>query len=105
MRGARDPARKRGAPLASSIASNLAAQVRSATAVHLRTETKTAVQKLRDELAPDEQTLLILRIDRDLGWREVAEVMGEQEATIRKRFERVKDRLRTLAQARGLLGS
>jgi RNA polymerase sigma-70 factor (ECF subfamily) len=105
MRTLRDPAKKRQRPLASSLASELAEKVRSSTAVHLRTETKTAVQELRDELSPDEQTLLILRIDRDLPWREVAEVMGEEEPTIRKRFERVKEKLRTLAQARGLLGS
>jgi RNA polymerase sigma-70 factor (ECF subfamily) len=105
MRTARDPKKKRQAPLRSSLASELAAKVRSSTALHLRTETKTAVQRLRDELSPEEQTLLILRIDRDLGWRDVADVMGLEEAAIRKRFERVKDKLRALAQARGLLGT
>jgi RNA polymerase sigma-70 factor (ECF subfamily) len=105
MRTLRDPAKKRNAPLASSLASQLAEKVRSSTAAHLRTETKTAVQELRGELSPDEQTLLILRIDRELPWREVADVMGEEEPTIRKRFERLKDKLRALAQARGLLGS
>jgi RNA polymerase sigma-70 factor, ECF subfamily len=104
-RAMRDPAKKRNGPLASSLASELAERIRSSTAVHLRTETKTAVQKLREELSPDEQALLILRIDRDLSWRDVADVMGEEEPTIRKRFERLKDKLRTLAQARGLLGS
>lgn len=104
MRCARDPKRKRGAPLPSSLASNLAAEVRSRTAPHLRTETKTAVQQLRDELTPDEQTLLILRIDRDLGFRDIAEVIGVEEAAVRKRFERVKEKLKDLARKRGLLG-
>jgi RNA polymerase sigma-70 factor (ECF subfamily) len=103
MRTARDPKRKRNSPLGTSMASALAAEVRSSTALHLRSETKTAVQKLRDELTPEEQTLLVLRIDRDLPWRDVAEVMDSDEAALRKRFERVKDKLRTLAKARGLL--
>ena len=105
MRTARDPKRKRQSPLGSTFASELVAEVRSSTALHLKTETKSAVQELREQLTPDEQTLLVLRIDRDLAWRDVAEVMGENEAAIRKRFERVKDKLRTLAAQRGLLGS
>lgn len=105
MRLARDPKRKRHAPMASSLASNLAAEIRTATAVHLRTETKTAVQRLREELTPEEQTLLILRIDRGLEWREVAQIVDEEEATLRKRFERVKEKLRKAAEKQGLLGS
>ena len=105
MRTARDPKRKREAPMASSLASNVADRVRTQTALHLRTENKSEIQKLREELSPDEQTLLILRVDRDLSWKEVADVMDEPEAALRKRFERVKDKLRTLAKERGLLGT
>jgi RNA polymerase sigma-70 factor (ECF subfamily) len=90
--------------LSTSMASQLAQRVRTATALHLRTESKSGVQALREELLSDEQSLLILRIDRDLSWREVAEVLGEAEPTLRKRLERVKEKLRTLAQQRGLLG-
>jgi RNA polymerase sigma-70 factor, ECF subfamily len=90
--------------------------VRSRTLMHLRTEVKDEFQKLREELDPDEQTLLVLRIDRGLGWTEIAEIMadpGELEdpkarerssARLRQRFQKLKQRLRDLAEARGLLG-
>jgi RNA polymerase sigma-70 factor, ECF subfamily len=99
---ARDASRHRGDPLASSLASSLAEQVRTETAAFLRTENKTAVQKLREELTLDEQTLLILRIDRGLEWEEVADAVGVESATLRKRFERVKEKLRDLAKERGV---
>lgn len=98
----RDAKRHRAEALGSTFASNLAAEVRTQTATHLRTETKTAVQKLREELSLDEQTLLILRIDRQLEWDDVAEAMGTPAVTLRKRFERVKEKLRGLAKGRGV---
>ena len=63
--------------------------------------------RIRGELAADDQTLLVLRVDRDLAWRDIALVMlgedaGDDElvrkaAALRKQFERVKDQLRVLA--------
>jgi RNA polymerase sigma-70 factor, ECF subfamily len=59
--------------------------------------------------------LLVLRIDRNLSWRDIAIVMeGENigldetltqkaETRFRKRFERIKDKLRELAVAQGLI--
>jgi RNA polymerase sigma-70 factor (ECF subfamily) len=73
--------------------------VRTETAPWKRTSVKERMRALREQLDPDDQTLLILRVDRDLPWRDVAHVMNEREATLRKRFERVKVRLRELAQA------
>ena len=70
---------------------------------------------MRDQLSQDERTLLILRIDRGLSWSEVAvvllgpngdmdeEAIGREAAACRKRFERVKARLRKMADAAGLL--
>ncbi len=98
----RDAKRHRAEALGSTFASNLAAEVRTQTATHLRTDTKTAVQKLREELSLDEQTLLILRIDRQLEWDDVADAMGATAPTLRKRFERVKEKLRVLAKERGV---
>ena len=66
---------------------------------------KTSIQKLREELTADEQTLLILRVDRGLSWGDVADVMEIESAVVRKRFERIKDKLRELARARGITGS
>jgi RNA polymerase sigma-70 factor (ECF subfamily) len=78
----------------------------------LRTEVKDRVAQLRDELSPEDQAILILRIDRKLEWRDVVRALADEgekgeelsdaevtkrSATLRKRFERVKDRLRKLA--------
>ena len=93
---------RRRSPLLPAL-EELVAEIRSRTAPFLRTEVKQAVARLRDELAPDEQALLILRIDRGLAWREIAEVMAAPEATLNKRFERIKDKLRGLAEAAGLI--
>jgi RNA polymerase sigma-70 factor (ECF subfamily) len=90
-------------------------RARSATDLYRRTETKERVRGLRHQLAPEDQTLLILHVDRNLGWRELAMVMhaeGEhlpdaelerEMARLRKRFERIKRELRTLAIEAGLL--
>lgn len=66
--------------------------------------------EIRRELAEDDQTLLVLRVDRDLAWRDIALVMlGEsaieeeltrKSAALRKQFERVKEQLRALAADR-----
>jgi RNA polymerase sigma-70 factor (ECF subfamily) len=63
--------------------------------------------EIRRMLDDDDQTLLVLRVDRSLSWRDIAHVLlGEgvsadevttKAASLRKQFERVKERLRTLA--------
>ena len=65
---------------------------------------------IRRELDEDDQTLLILRVDRKLEWRDIAQVLLGADATpeettrsanaLRKRFERVKERLRQLVAER-----
>ena len=102
-------AKGKALPLSQAPVDALAAEVRETTLVHLRTETKDRVRALREQLDPDDQTLLILRVDRDLGWRDIALVMLGDEAptadvdklavALRKRFERVKARLRELVAA------
>lgn len=90
-------------------------RARTATAAYRRTEVKTKMQQLRAALPPDDQMLLVLRVDRGMGFRELAEAMADGEraldpaditrdaARLRKRFERVKARLREMAEAEGLL--
>jgi RNA polymerase sigma-70 factor (ECF subfamily) len=89
-------------------------QVRSSTAMFQRTEVKDRFRELREELAEDDRMVLVLRVDRGLDWSEAARVMaGDVEmsapelakasARMRKQFQRIKDRIRTLAQERGLL--
>jgi RNA polymerase sigma-70 factor (ECF subfamily) len=108
LRIVQDPQRKRQRPLQTSQAEQLALEVRSLTAPHFQTANKDGLAELRQALDPADQTLLILRIDRGLSWSEVAEVLASEgedvsEASLRKRFERIKQRVRELAVARGLL--
>ncbi len=91
------------------------ARLHSATRQCLRTEFKERVRRLREQLPPDDQTLLILRVDRKLSWKELAVVLsGKGEslrpaeqvrwaARLRQRFQTVKRKLRELARADGLL--
>lgn len=82
----------------------VAEQVRTTTVQHLRTDVKQRLEELRAALEPDDRTLLILSLDRGMSWREIAEVMSEDDpddkelvrvsARLRKRFERIKARLR-----------
>jgi len=109
----RDPRnRRRAEPLSSPSVEAVVAQVRTRTATYLRTETKDTIAKLRAQLDPDDQTLLILRINRKLAWREIATIMAEdgadlssgaidrRAAALRKRFERLKAELRARAGQR-----
>ena len=66
--------------------------------------------EIREALDDEDQTLLVLRVDKNLSWREIAVVLcgeaaGSDEverkaATLRKQFERVKEQLRALAAER-----
>ena len=89
--------------------------VRSATLAHLKTEVKTEFQLLREQLEPEEQTILVLRVDRQMTWPQLAEVMADgdsiadeatrksEAARLRKRFQSIKDKLRKLAKAEGVI--
>src|SRR5678809_1287830 len=76
---------------------------RSRTRPYLRTEVKDRFAAIRSSLSADEQTLLVLRIDRDLGWEEVARILHDgdepdqealrrQAANLRQRFRQLKER-------------
>jgi RNA polymerase sigma-70 factor (ECF subfamily) len=110
-----DAFRRHGSPLLSEEAAKLEQQVRSATRPYLRTEVKDRFARLREHLDPEEQSLLTLRLDRDLSWTEIAEILEgdgqvlpakelqSRAATWRQRFKRLKDKIRRLADAEGLL--
>lgn len=96
--------------------SRLAEQVRTETATHLRTETKSRVAALRESLTADERLLLSLRVDRELDWNDLVRVLhdgGEpladdairrESAKMRQRFQSLKAKLGELARREGLLG-
>lgn len=125
----RDPYRKRSAGLSAlGPLSGIAENVESSTLQYLRSEVKNGIRALRDELPPEDRELLILRVDRNLDWTDVARVFADEQrmeaggdpaagpapeptaaelgrlaATLRKRYERVKKRLRDEAVKRGLV--
>jgi len=106
---------RQGVPLSQAhVWSRVAEQVRTGTLPHLRTEVKTQISELRAKLSEEEQTLLTLRVDRNLSFQEIAvvyadgkalepEALKRESARLRKRFEVTKDKLRKLAREAGLL--
>jgi RNA polymerase sigma-70 factor, ECF subfamily len=108
--------RAREEPLSpSSGLHDVAQKIRTQTLAIVRTEVKSRVNELREQLPLDDQTLLILRVNRRLDWKEIARIMIEEgEATtdraieteaarLRKRFQAVKEKLRRMASDAGLL--
>jgi RNA polymerase sigma-70 factor, ECF subfamily len=94
----------------------------SALVAHVRTQTLSmyaeekiaAFAALQQSLPEDDRTLLVLRVDRGLGWDEIArvfldtdnpepETLKREAARLRKRFQLVKERLRSLGEAQGLV--
>jgi RNA polymerase sigma-70 factor (ECF subfamily) len=108
--GYRREARARPMELAPEVA-EVAIKIRTSTQEILRSDVKSAFRALRQELSDEDQELLALRVDRDLSWRDIARIvepddadgLDQRAAALRKRFERVRGRLRELAEARGLL--
>jgi RNA polymerase sigma-70 factor (ECF subfamily) len=108
LRVLEDPYRRRRERLPTSEATRIADEVRSRTSLERDDVAARRVEKLKAALQPDEHTMIILRFDRGLSWTEVAEVLAAggapvDEAALRKRFERLKKKLRELAVAEGLL--
>jgi len=104
----------RGGRTGDSNLDGLVADSRSRTSPWLRTDVKDKWRALRETLEPDDRALLVLRVDRDLAWSEVARVMlgsenpeaGElsrETARLRKRFQLLKQELRKRARAAGLI--
>jgi RNA polymerase sigma-70 factor (ECF subfamily) len=97
--------RRRTVPLDDRI-EELATQARSRTATFLRTESRDRFAAIRARLDRDAQSLLILRINRGMSWRDIARVLPDPDgdadaaaitrraAALRKQFERLKSELR-----------
>lgn len=95
------------------------AQVRSQTVSYLRTERRSRFAALRESLAPEEQALLVLRVDRGLAWNDLARVLHEgggalgepleadelrrEAARLRKRFQLLEERLLELGRQAGVV--
>lgn len=111
LRGTREVTRARkGVPLSQVPSVQRAVdRARSTTPPHERTEVKDRFADLRAQLDPEDLMLLGLRIERKMQWADIAKVLGEAEgrdtppdareiATLRKRFARLKDKLRERAR-------
>jgi RNA polymerase sigma-70 factor, ECF subfamily len=94
---------------------DVVAKIRTETRSALRSEKRNKLHALRDELSVPDRTLLILRVDRDLPWEEIAraflpdpddctpEQIKREAARLRKRFQLVKERLGERARQEGLI--
>jgi RNA polymerase sigma-70 factor, ECF subfamily len=102
-------------PVASSAFPEQALGLRSDTRPWQRTSVKERFRALRDSLEPEERMLLMLRVDQQLPWNEVAQIMWDSDepptgealarkaTALRQHFQRVKTHLRTLAIEQGLI--
>ncbi|NUP06001.1 MAG: sigma-70 family RNA polymerase sigma factor [Polyangiaceae bacterium] len=91
------------------------AEVRSETRPYQRTEAKDKLAQLRESLPPEDRLLLVLRVDRDLEWKDLARVtlgveehvddavLARESQRLRKRFQHVKERLVELGVREGML--
>ncbi|MEM9453616.1 MAG: sigma-70 family RNA polymerase sigma factor [Myxococcota bacterium] len=104
---------RRLVPLSDAGVADVAAQLRSTTALHLKTEVKDAVARLRQKLPAKDQDILVLRLGRKMSWLDIARVMHDADAPepatlkreaarLRKRFERAKSALKILIREHGL---
>jgi len=91
---------------------DLALRIRTDTASWLRTSARDRFAALRDSLPEDDRMLLVLRVDKNLAWNDLARVMLPEDAAsldeetlrreaarLRKRFQHVKERLLELKRA------
>jgi RNA polymerase sigma-70 factor (ECF subfamily) len=93
---------------------SLRARARSRTQPWLRTDLKDRLQELRESLDPEDRALLVLRVDRQLPWRDVARIslgleepdadsLAREAARLRKRFQLLREELHQRARDAGLL--
>lgn len=96
----RDPYLRRRASFPDAI-SDLIGHCRTQTQSYLRSDNKNRLQQIRSRLSAEDQSILVLRVDRNLSWRQVAYILDGQPdpdarriSGLRKRFERIKQQLR-----------
>ena len=111
----RRAARNKTLPEGSSL-SRLVQQIQRDATSSARAERQSRLVALREALPMEDQALLMLRVDRELSWNDLAHVLGDgastplegksltrEAARLRKRFQTIKDKLRDAAQREGLV--
>ncbi len=97
--------RGREVPLTESVVAVLDDPTYTTAPVYLQVELEKRLHSLRNALPPQDRMLIALRIDRAMSWREIArafdpddsspEQLARRCAALRKRFGRIKDKLRS----------
>ncbi|HET7752665.1 MAG TPA: sigma-70 family RNA polymerase sigma factor [Anaeromyxobacteraceae bacterium] len=96
---------RHGRRFATGEASQIAEEIRTKTVVRDERQ-RDELDKLRQNLSEEDQSLLALRIDREFSWEEIAEIFSAegkpvQALTLMKRFERLKKRLAEMVKEQG----
>jgi RNA polymerase sigma-70 factor (ECF subfamily) len=93
---------RHGRRFATGEASQIAEEIRTKTVVRVERQ-RDELDKLRQNLSAEDQSLLALRVDREFSWEEISEILSAggkpvQALTLMKRFERLKKRLAEMLQ-------
>ena len=109
----RSPHRKRDRRVGLSEMTEVVEGVRARTMKYLRTSVKDRFAAIRASLDEDDRALLVMRVDREMSWRDIARTLSidadseqalEREAAkLRQRFQAVKRKIHALASEQGLL--
>jgi RNA polymerase sigma-70 factor, ECF subfamily len=108
----RSPHRRGGRNVPISEVTDIAEVVRSRTMPHLLTAVKSRFAAIREALPEEDRALLVLRVDRNMSWNDIARVLypddsaeelARASARLRKRFQLLKDEIRALAREVGLV--
>ncbi len=96
---------RHGRRFATGEASKIAEDIRTKTVVRVARQ-RDELEKLRQTLSAEDQSLLALRLDREFSWEEIAEILSAdgkpvQALTLMKRFERLKKRLTEMVTKQG----
>jgi RNA polymerase sigma-70 factor (ECF subfamily) len=96
----------------SEAAEELESPSRAKTPWYLGTTARRGVTAIRDALPEGDRALLVLRVDRQLSWRDIALIFAPRvggdahtrvAARLRKRFQTIKEDIRTRALRAGLV--
>lgn len=93
---------------------DILARTRTRTAPWLRTDIKDKLRELRESLSHEDRTILVLRVDRQLAWNDVARVtlgsdsvdevaLAREVARVTKRYQLIKEQLRKRAKDAGIV--
>jgi RNA polymerase sigma-70 factor (ECF subfamily) len=99
--------RRREERLTTSAVSKIVEQVKESTFNGMRTDARDRWAKIKEGLDPFERALLLLRVEQQLPWKDVARILSDEgeamtEGALRKRFERLRTKLHELAREAGL---